>query len=496
MAPTASTTSETTPVADGADRDGDDDYELTDSMHVRAGLMTDIPGLRGAASLTPADDREGMLHRQDSAEREARYGRELAHSVVRIARKLREAAGKGEAKLDDDGTRKSHATTTRPSVAFRRGEVETVAKVLEEVDKTAAKRMREGFNEKNFAAGVLNSFFVAYAFGKWPEHFWILYLVETAVLVPVKFLHMVRAKPLNEALYYLDLCWMLNFVGMVALACFALVDRFDLPDPTTPEIRKHVYLAAAGAACGPLLGATALLPFVAFLFHDVRTMTGLFIHILPPMVAYTFMWHGDEIHDAWPRVFKLNYLDDVRFFPEGGPLFLPFTGLGTVAGNAIALYFCWFVPYVIWMVAVGMDLPRSERRRLGRDGRPLPPVYDTVFHCTVRGGLAIMLGQVCWKRQKALSVKQMEANDFELRDFLVYMLFHAVMAVLSVYVLAYPCFVSKAVHLCLLTVLTVICVYRGSKRYTYYSTSMYGRLIRKNFENLMAMEMEETSKTK
>ena len=32
---------------------------------------------------------------------------------------------------------------------------------------------------------------------------------------------------------------------------------------------------------------------LACLFHDVSTMTGLFIHIMPPMVMYTFMWKGE-----------------------------------------------------------------------------------------------------------------------------------------------------------------------------------------------------------
>ena len=299
---------------------------------------------------------------------------------------------------------------------------------------------------------------------------------------------------MNEAFYYLDLCWFLNFLGIFALLVFTLVDVLDLHAFVSEETRKQVYLAGTGSACGPLLGATVILPFVAFLFHDVRTMTNLFIHILPPIVAYTFLWHGNDIHDAWPNIFWLNYLDDVQFFPDSGPLFVPFTGLGTLAGNGIALYFCWFIPYVLWMILIGMDLPRSKRRTLGKDGKPLPPRYDTVFHSTVRGGLCILIGQVCWGRSKAESIRQMEASDFELRDFIVYMSAHCVGAVLSIYVLAYPCYASKTAHLCLLAGLTVICVYRGSKRYTYYSTRMYGHLIRKNFQELMVKE--EDPKTK
>lgn len=163
-------------------------------------------------------------------------------------------------------------------------------------------------------------------------------------------------------------------------------------------------------------------------------------------------------------------------------------GLGSVAGNGIALYFLWFIPYVIWMVTIGLDLPRTNRRRKKRDGTPYPSKYDTVFHSTVRGGLAILIGKVCWGRPREVSIKQMEENDFELRDFLMYMLAHMVAAVLSIYVIAYPCFISKEAHLCIIAGLVFLCTHRGSKRYTYYSTSMYGRMIRKNFDDLMATD--------
>jgi hypothetical protein len=287
---------------------------------------------------------------------------------------------------------------------------------------------------------------------------------------------------------------MLNFSGVFALLAFTL-DVVNTKIASPEWIRKEVYLAMMGAACGPLLGATIVLPFVSFLFHDVCTMTGLFIHILPVFVAYTFRWHSDEIQQAWPGVFSLDYLDDVKFFPDDGPFVLPFTGLGTIAGNTIALYFVWFILYVTWMVSIGMDLPRAVRHSLQKNGTPMPARYDTVFHCTVRGGLCITIGSVCWGRPKSKSLKQMETNDFELRDFAVYMAMHAFMACVSVYALAYPCFRSKDVHLGFLAFLTSITVWRGAKRYSFYSTAMYGRLIRKNFHDLIADE-DESKKSK
>jgi hypothetical protein len=76
-------------------------------------------------------------------------------------------------------------------------------------------------------------------------------------------------------------------------------------------------------SCGTLIGANIALPFVACLFHDVNTMTGLFIHIMPPMVMYTFMWNSSAIRAAWPGVFNLTYVENLRFFSESGVFVVP-----------------------------------------------------------------------------------------------------------------------------------------------------------------------------
>jgi len=551
--------------------------EFTDSMHVRAGMLADLPQSIGwfnlsAHNLGPSDDHEGMLRHKHSIEMETRlnsslYTQEEQNAARRLSSSVIAVGGDDKKKATSGGIttigasaaggggmpktpprlprgslrssvsplRGSQMSTSSPSVtrtppsaaaaaafgtsqgaAYVTGEADIISKVLEQVDLTATRRMREGFNERNFSLGVLNTLLVCFVFAKYPQHFWLLYFVETLALVPTKFYYMYKAKPLNEALYYLDYCWFLNFCGVFLLGAFLavqflqprrewLIDVFGFDETWTQfdipiEYRRNAYLAAMGAACGPLLGATVVLPFVALLFHDVRTMTNLFIHILPPMVAYTFLWHTDDIKLSWPDVFRLVYRDDIQFFSDrsqGGILqwIFPGTALETVAGNTLALYFCWFVPYCIWMVTIGMDLPRTDRHSVDKKtGLPLKPKYDTVFHSTVRGGLCILIGKIFWGRPKSDSIRQMEKNDYELRDLCVYMLGHAVMFILSIYALAYPCFTWKQAHAAMLLALLVVCVYRGSKRYTYYSTAMYGRQIRKNFEDLLAMDNDGGAK--
>ena len=118
------------------------------------------------------------------------------------------------------------------------------------------------------------------------------------------------------------------------------------------ETRRQLFATAVGTGTGTLTGASLVLPFVAIMFHDLRTMTAVLIHLLPTMMIYTFMWHRTAIQQAWPTVFPFHYdYEEIPFYPGDKPgLFLPGTGLGSVAGNAVALYAFW------WML-VSFTLP-------------------------------------------------------------------------------------------------------------------------------------------
>lgn len=362
-------------------------------------------------------------------------------------------------------------------------EAAAVRRVLDHIELIASKRVNEGFNEFNFSVGVLNCFFICYMFGAHPEHIWLVYLVQGLYMIPRKFLNMWRARPLNQALYYLDFCWFLNFTALLFIVGLLLSGG---EHAISTAARETFFNAALGVSCGTLVGANILLPFVACLFHDVNTMTGLFIHLLPPMVMYTFMWHPEEIKEAWPDIFNLDYLEHVHFFPEKGPFFMPGTGLDSVAGNSVALYLLWWIPYVCFMLVVGIDLPR----KYNQDGTSANPKYDTVFHSTMRGGVCIVMGRVLWGRSKAESLRQMEENDFILADFFVYMVIHMSGSFFALYIIGYPCFRVQSLHLSMLSILVILAVTRGSKRYTYYCTRMYGRYLRKEFSHVYREEKE------
>ncbi len=227
------------------------------------------------------------------------------------------------------------ATTVNNLIQFKKGEMATVQRILDEIDLIALKRSSEGLNEVNFSLGVLNCFFIIYIFGAYPEHFWLVYVIEGCYMIPKRFSVMWKARPLNQALYYLDFCWMMNFAGSLVVFVLVMVGLLERAAGdnigergrvVSERAREAFFDALLGVSVGPLMGANIVLPFVACLFHDVSTMTGLFIHIMPPMVMYTFLWKGDLIREAWPSVFHLSYVENLRYFPEEGIFFVPGSG--------------------------------------------------------------------------------------------------------------------------------------------------------------------------
>lgn len=356
------------------------------------------------------------------------------------------------------------------------GEAETVRQVLATIQQQERKRIKEGFNEINFSVGVLNCMLVAYVFGNYPEHFWILYLVEALYLIPLKIWQDWTSKPSCRIPYYLDYCWIMNFLGIASLVVL-ISGRPELSDSN----RNNLYMAVLGVTSGPLLGATAILPFVSLVFHDIKAMTSFFIHIMPPLLMYTFRWHSPEIKRAWPTYFHLDTVETAQFYPDKGVLFWPWEGYGSVAGNAMLVYFLWSICYSIWMIISGLKLSKT-----GRDdrGKLVPAKYETTFHSLVRNGFIETTGTLLWRRSREESRRQMLEGDYELRDFAVYMLIHALLCTFATLVVAYACTMDKSIHAGVLWCLVVICVFRGAQRYVYWLTSMSSKALQKEYREI------------
>lgn len=338
-------------------------------------------------------------------------------------------------------------------IAYEKGYSDALNEILQEVEqKGKAQRFSKGFNELNFSFGVLNCFIVAVVFSAYPQHFWLLYVLESVILFPLKVSYLMSLRPLNGIYYLLDYCWIMNFTAVLVIM-FLVV--FNVPD----DIHEELFGAAFGAACGPLLGATATLNFIVLVFHDHNEMLSVFIHIFPPMVLYTMKWENEKIREAWPEIFDLDY--DIEF--------------DMIYRNSMILYFIWFIPYTIWFLREGLDLPLQQYTSLDDSSEVF--AYDTNFHYNMRANFCYSAGKI-WNRPVEESKKMIEKNQFEKRDLAAYLGFHFILAFSAITFLAYPCYLSKYYHGGLLILVLIICTYRGAGRYTYYVTKMYTRLVR------------------
>ena len=225
------------------------------------------------------------------------------------------------------------------------------------------------------------------------------------------------------------------------------------------------------------------------------------------MTMYNFRWHAAEIYAAYPTYFPslLTFVEELNNGTTSGD---GSSERPSVARAALGVYFLWFIPYTIWMLAVGLRLPAiskeeydavntaGKNKKIKHTGKPptKPYKFDTVFHSTWKGGHCELFGTILWKRPKAVSRDQSQRNDFETRDLLFYMTMHAVGSCgIGIFLFGdLLCYRGgKMVHAVLIFLAMVVCAERGAKRYTYYVTAMYGKKLRKAFGELEQKQKQE-----
>lgn len=312
-----------------------------------------------------------------------------------------------------------------------------------------------------------------------PQHFWILYLVEAGFFLTFRFLKLLKKKPLNQALHYLDFCWVTNIACYIFFCVVLFVGGHSVL--FSDVFRQEFFNLAFGVACGPLFGALIVTP-LPLLFHNNEIMASVFIHFFPPLQLYILRWNSAVMKEVWPTFWFPDY-DFLNFWPRHG-------FLGSVFGNSIIFYFAWAIPYSIFQLCIGLDLPRQNRRRKDSAGRPRPPTYDTVYHFNMRGGQAEWMGNLFWGRPREESLQMVETNEYELRDFFAYMVVHFFGVFLSIIILAYSCSISRYTHAAWILGLFIAVILRGANRYVFYSTKMYTTILRKQFKEFLIEESD------
>jgi hypothetical protein len=230
--------------------------------------------------------------------------------------------------------------------------------VDEMVDVVAEVLRRDALPSMQFTLGVLNAIFKAFLLGAVPQHFW---LYTTLQFAPLMLLLVPRWYASGKMLYFAELCWVINVTSWLYLA----LEACSLLLQAQPLLPMHVRLLLARAfwslANGPL-ALTVLMNHNSIVFHDVERTASFFIHFSPALVSWTMRWAPDGA-----RLFAIPSAD------------IP-TGLATnmdLITTGLGAYCCWWLPYTIWLLAIGHALPdRGEKPCLSR----LPHFHELVTH--------------------------------------------------------------------------------------------------------------------
>merc|ERR1719387_1399663 len=114
---------------------------------------------------------------------------------------------------------------TRSFTALERN---TVERVLSAVEARADRFADEGLSTAHFFAGVLNALLICGVWVGYPQHVWLLYLAEAAVLFPLRWHYQWIARPLRESYFWCDFCWVANFAAAVVLL-LVVADKVAYP---------------------------------------------------------------------------------------------------------------------------------------------------------------------------------------------------------------------------------------------------------------------------
>ena len=208
------------------------------------------------------------------------------------------------------------------------------------------------------------------------------------------------------------------------------------------QLRHDLFVTVYGISCGPLLGATILLPFVAVVFHDFAIMTGLFIHILPPMVMYTFRWNyqRDSTSVATVTTSCLTWTTSSSFLTASGFSFLVRVWVLLLVIQLLST-FCGLY-HICFGCCCRDGSSKKGSQTQGRNRHCTRLRYCLSFDCPNwidRQSLEKHSGDV----QKRLARSKWKTMTTKRRDFLVYIGMHAILVCSSVYLLAYPCYLNQ-----------------------------------------------------
>jgi len=406
--------------------------------------MSRSPGSPDFSS--PAVSREEALRRADERARrmekkQAAVRQDEANNLPVVASAASENVRRSQASPGEPTQPTSRNDT---SEEYRAG----VLAALGAIQGSVARTKQRGLSYRTFFMGFFNIALTSFLIGRVPQHYWVLHTIKATSL----YITAVKLKMQRHELFYLfDFCWVVNFLLVIVSLLLALEAVEDVMWVALPiDFFKNTVLEFVRQ---PLFGRTTFVlacgPIAAYCFtlgpplilHDVLNFTNFFLHFTPILLMWTLRWHPLEVTAAWPGCFT-QYHD-----PSDDP-----AGYWDVAHMACCGYFCWWVPFTLWMLLHG----RFQGFNGNHEGN------DTVYHNLLRGmpPLCGLLG-VC---PPSKSEAKYKADAATVAPVLKYMLIHMIGVGLAI-LIGTMCYFYFWFHTALVGVCFSVPAYNGSVAY-------------------------------
>ncbi|GMI29714.1 hypothetical protein TeGR_g13022, partial [Tetraparma gracilis] len=229
-----------------------------------------------------------------------------------------------------------------PTGALSRSASNTaLSDALDAVKNKVAHFEAEGLRKTNFTLGVCNLALTAFVVGKWPEHYWVLYLFKAIFMVVYKLFFVWYPEKLHY--FFLDFCWITN-------GGFFVMFLLILVNVCSPSVTQTFFLIFFAVANGPLAWSVIALGN-KLVFHNFEWTSTLFIHFSPALASWGIHWNKAAVlASVWGDRFET--LGD--------------ESAASVFTTGYVYYLCWWVLFTAWMLTRGLRYPEQG--------------YDTVFN--------------------------------------------------------------------------------------------------------------------
>jgi len=158
-------------------------------------------------------------------------------------------------------------------------------------------------NKIGWTLAVLDLMLSVFVISRYPQHYWLLHLAKSFVLLPIRLFRFAR---LRWEFYMLDFCYWVTYLTFILVFIGGL--KVFLNIDTTPFINLGIFVRMGFFfSCGSLAWSIILFQN-SIAFYSFSKMVEVFVHLSPVLMMYCIRWGAglgvNITQEAWPNLFS------------------------------------------------------------------------------------------------------------------------------------------------------------------------------------------------